>query len=134
MRPFAIDPAFLHPLQARDVPVASLRDPESDEQRVKDGKDEWLVTIGVCTHLGCVPTAKAGDYNGYYCPCHGSHYDTSGRIRKGPAPLNLEVPVTFASARETDRSSRRNLSNLLSLLAQQPYKFLTDSNLLVGEN
>ncbi|XP_049886748.1 cytochrome b-c1 complex subunit Rieske, mitochondrial-like [Pectinophora gossypiella] len=77
------------------VPVDSLRDPQADEQRVQDPK--WLVVIGVCTHLGCVPVANAGDFGGYYCPCHGSHYDASGRIRKGPAPLNLEVPPhTFA--------------------------------------
>ncbi|CAH2067468.1 unnamed protein product, partial [Iphiclides podalirius] len=72
------------------VPVDQLRDPQSDEQRTQD--PEWLVVIGVCTHLGCVPVANAGDFGGYYCPCHGSHYDASGRIRKGPAPLNLEVP------------------------------------------
>ncbi|EFN79013.1 Cytochrome b-c1 complex subunit Rieske, mitochondrial [Harpegnathos saltator] len=72
------------------VDVASLRDPEEDSARVKDPK--WLVVLGVCTHLGCVPIANAGDFGGYYCPCHGSHYDASGRIRKGPAPLNLEVP------------------------------------------
>jgi len=74
----------------RSVEVASLRDPEDDVVRVKD--DKWLVVIGVCTHLGCVPIANAGEFGGYYCPCHGSHYDASGRIRKGPAPLNLEVP------------------------------------------
>ncbi|KAK9509926.1 hypothetical protein O3M35_004813 [Rhynocoris fuscipes] len=74
----------------RQVNVAELRDPAKDEERVQ--KPEWLVLIGVCTHLGCVPIANAGDYGGYYCPCHGSHYDGSGRIRKGPAPLNLEVP------------------------------------------
>ena len=72
------------------VDVATLRDPETDGDRVQ--KAEYLVVIGVCTHLGCVPIANAGDYYGYYCPCHGSHYDGSGRIRKGPAPLNLEVP------------------------------------------
>lgn len=72
------------------VDVASLRDPEEDSARVKDPK--WLIIIGVCTHLGCVPIANAGDFGGYYCPCHGSHYDASGRIRKGPAPQNLEVP------------------------------------------
>ncbi|XP_053603702.1 cytochrome b-c1 complex subunit Rieske, mitochondrial [Plodia interpunctella] len=72
------------------VPLEALRDPEADDQRTKDPK--WLVVIGVCTHLGCVPLANAGDFGGYYCPCHGSHYDASGRIRKGPAPLNLEVP------------------------------------------
>lgn len=72
------------------VPVESLRDPQHDDQRTQNPK--WLVVIGVCTHLGCVPVANAGDFGGYYCPCHGSHYDASGRIRKGPAPLNLEVP------------------------------------------
>lgn len=70
--------------------MTSLRDPQADSDRVKD--PEWLVVIGVCTHLGCVPIANAGEFGGYYCPCHGSHYDASGRIRKGPAPLNLEVP------------------------------------------
>jgi len=72
------------------VNVSELRDPQTDQDRVT--KPQWLVVIGVCTHLGCVPIANAGDYGGYYCPCHGSHYDGSGRIRKGPAPLNLEVP------------------------------------------
>merc|ERR1711936_328783 len=72
------------------VDPATLRDPEADADRVKDA--EWLVILGVCTHLGCVPIANAGEFGGYYCPCHGSHYDASGRIRKGPAPLNLEVP------------------------------------------
>merc|ERR1719436_541596 len=72
------------------VDVATLRDPEHDNDRVQ--KTDYLVVIGVCTHLGCVPIANAGDFGGYYCPCHGSHYDSSGRIRKGPAPLNLEVP------------------------------------------
>lgn len=75
----------------QSVPVGSLRHPEHDNDRVK--KPEWLVVLGVCTHLGCVPIANAGDFGGYYCPCHGSHYDASGRIRKGPAPLNLEVPA-----------------------------------------
>jgi len=74
----------------RAVDLASLRDPQTDETRVKNPK--WLVIIGICTHLGCVPIANAGEYHGYFCPCHGSHYDASGRIRKGPAPLNLEVP------------------------------------------
>ena len=72
------------------VDVASLRDPQTDAERAQN--PEWLVTVGVCTHLGCVPIANAGDFNGWFCPCHGSHYDASGRIRKGPAPLNLEVP------------------------------------------
>ena len=75
----------------RSVDVSSLRDPANDADRVQ--KDDWLVVIGVCTHLGCVPIANAGDFGGYYCPCHGSHYDASGRIRKGPAPENLEVPA-----------------------------------------
>ncbi|XP_046676904.1 cytochrome b-c1 complex subunit Rieske, mitochondrial isoform X1 [Homalodisca vitripennis] len=75
----------------RGVPLAELRDPQHDNDRVQ--KPEWLVLIGVCTHLGCVPIANAGDFGGYYCPCHGSHYDASGRIRKGPAPLNLEIPT-----------------------------------------
>ncbi|XP_018321328.1 cytochrome b-c1 complex subunit Rieske, mitochondrial-like [Agrilus planipennis] len=72
------------------VAPSTLRDPQHDNDRVK--RPEWLVVLGVCTHLGCVPIANAGDFGGYYCPCHGSHYDASGRIRKGPAPLNLEIP------------------------------------------
>ena len=72
------------------VDTSSLRDPQLDSERTQ--KPEWLIVIGVCTHLGCVPIANAGDFGGYYCPCHGSHYDASGRIRKGPAPLNLEIP------------------------------------------
>ncbi|XP_001867379.2 cytochrome b-c1 complex subunit Rieske, mitochondrial isoform X2 [Culex quinquefasciatus] len=76
--------------QEQAVATGTLRDPQTDAERVKN--PEWLVVIGVCTHLGCVPIANAGDFGGYYCPCHGSHYDASGRIRKGPAPLNLEVP------------------------------------------
>uniref|UniRef100_A0A0P4VS66 Cytochrome b-c1 complex subunit Rieske, mitochondrial n=1 Tax=Rhodnius neglectus TaxID=72488 RepID=A0A0P4VS66_9HEMI len=87
----------------RKVNISELRDPEKDEDRTQ--KSEWLVLVGVCTHLGCVPIANAGDYGGYYCPCHGSHYDGSGRIRKGPAPLNLEVP---------------------------PYEFLDETTLVVG--
>ncbi len=80
---------------AEAVPVAELRDPATDQSRVK--KNEWLVVVGVCTHLGCVPLGQKsgdprGDYGGWFCPCHGSHYDTSGRIRRGPAPLNLAVP------------------------------------------
>ncbi|XP_016010604.2 cytochrome b-c1 complex subunit Rieske, mitochondrial [Rousettus aegyptiacus] len=77
--------------QEAAVEVSQLRDPQHDLERVK--KPEWVILIGVCTHLGCVPIANAGDFGGYYCPCHGSHYDASGRIRKGPAPLNLEVPT-----------------------------------------
>ncbi|ETN45247.1 cytochrome b-c1 complex subunit Rieske, mitochondrial [Cyphellophora europaea CBS 101466] len=75
---------------AESVNVSSLRDPQADGDRVK--KPEWLIMIGVCTHLGCVPIGEAGDFGGWFCPCHGSHYDVSGRIRKGPAPLNLEIP------------------------------------------
>ena len=72
------------------VKISDLIDPQTDEERAIDPK--WLVVIGVCTHLGCVPISGAGEYNGWFCPCHGSHYDASGRIRRGPAPLNLEVP------------------------------------------
>ena len=76
--------------KARDVNLDELKHPEKDEDRAKD--PEWLVMLGVCTHLGCVPLSDKGEYNGWFCPCHGSHYDTSGRIRKGPAPTNMEVP------------------------------------------
>jgi ubiquinol-cytochrome c reductase iron-sulfur subunit len=81
---------------AQAVDVASLRDPQTDGERVK--KPEWLIVVGVCTHLGCVPlgqkaTDTRGDFGGWFCPCHGSQYDTSGRIRQGPAPKNLEVPT-----------------------------------------
>ena len=77
------------------ISTDELPDPELDEDRVQDAK--WLIIIGVCTHLGCVPLGQKvgqprGEYGGWFCPCHGSHYDTSGRIRKGPAPLNLPVP------------------------------------------
>jgi len=88
---------------ANSVNVTSLRDPQEDAERVID--PEWLVVVGVCTHLGCVPLPNAGDYGGWFCPCHGSHYDISGRIRKGPAPYNLEVPT---------------------------YKFLEDNKMLIG--
>ena len=78
----------------RAANINDMCDPQHDEDRVI--KPEWLIVSGVCTHLGCVPISGKGDYGGYYCPCHGSHYDTSGRIRKGPAPLNLEVsPYEF---------------------------------------
>ena len=81
--------------EAADTPLAGLRDPETDAQRT--GRPEWLVVVGICTHLGCVPLGQKaadprGEWGGWFCPCHGSHYDTSGRIRKGPAPLNLLVP------------------------------------------
>ncbi len=76
--------------EAKKVNLEDLKHPEKDEDRVKN--PEWLVMLGICTHLGCVPLSDKGDYNGWFCPCHGSHYDTSGRIRKGPAPTNMEVP------------------------------------------
>ena len=76
--------------KARQVDLKDLKDPEKDEDRAKN--PEWLVIVGICTHLGCVPLGNKGEYGGWFCPCHGSHYDTSGRIRKGPAPTNLEVP------------------------------------------
>ena len=87
--------------EAEAVPLSQLRDPQTDNSRVTDTakkvRPEWLIMIGVCTHLGCVPLGNKpgdprGEYGGYFCPCHGSQYDTSGRIRKGPAPLNLAVP------------------------------------------
>ncbi len=78
--------------EARAVPLSDLPDPQADEERIKPGHEKWLVMVGVCTHLGCIPLGESGDYNGWFCPCHGSHYDTAGRIRKGPAPKNLVVP------------------------------------------
>ncbi|MGI4776384.1 MAG: ubiquinol-cytochrome c reductase iron-sulfur subunit [Janthinobacterium lividum] len=79
--------------EAQEVNLQELRDPQDDKARVKLGHENWLVTIGICTHLGCVPIANQGDYDGWFCPCHGSHYDSSGRVRKGPAPLNLAIPA-----------------------------------------
>ena len=76
--------------KARSVDLKELKHPEKDEERAKN--PEWLVMLGICTHLGCVPLGDKGDYNGWFCPCHGSHYDVSGRIRKGPAPVNMEIP------------------------------------------
>ena len=90
---------------ANDVDLNELKDPQKDSQRVKVGKEEWLITIGICTHLGCVPIGGQGEYKGWFCPCHGSVYDTSARIRKGPAPKNLEVP---------------------------PYEFLSDNLIKIG--
>lgn len=83
--------------EANAVDVSSLRDPQTLAERTLKGKENWLITLGVCTHLGCVPLGAAageikGEYGGYFCPCHGSHYDTAARIRKGSAPTNLEVP------------------------------------------
>jgi len=82
--------------EARSVPLDVLVDPQTDADRVQ--QPEWLIMVGVCTHLGCIPLGQKtgepkGDYGGWFCPCHGSHYDTSGRIRKGPAPLNLPIPT-----------------------------------------
>src|SRR5437764_12911992 len=90
--------------EANAVPLSALRDPETLAQRTKPGHAEWLITMGVCTHLGCVPLGAGegenrGPFGGYFCPCHGSMYDTAARIRKGPAPKNLEVPdYNFKSA------------------------------------
>lgn len=81
---------------AEDAPMSALKDPQTDQDRVM--KPEWLIVIGICTHLGCVPLNYQGEYDGWFCPCHGSVYDTSGRIRRGPAPKNLVVPpYTFVS-------------------------------------
>jgi ubiquinol-cytochrome c reductase iron-sulfur subunit len=91
--------------EAQDVDIKSLPDPQPDSARVKQGHDQWLVVIGICTHLGCIPLAHQGDYDGWFCPCHGSQYDSSGRIRRGPAPLNLAVP---------------------------PYAFVSDSKIRIG--
>lgn len=80
------DPLARNPNITGDVPA-------TDENRTLDENEEWLVMVGVCTHLGCVPLSEAGDYGGWFCPCHGSHYDKAGRIRRGPAPENLHIPV-----------------------------------------
>jgi ubiquinol-cytochrome c reductase iron-sulfur subunit len=96
-------PIFIRNLTAAEqasanaVDTASLRDPQTLDERTKEGHRNWLITLGVCTHLGCVPLGAAegepkGEFGGYFCPCHGSHYDTAARVRKGPAPRNLEVP------------------------------------------
>lgn len=84
--------------EAAAVPLSQLPDPQTDAARVK--KPEWLIVVGVCTHLGCIPLGHQGQYDGWFCPCHGSVYDTSGRIRQGPAPRNLEVP-TYAFESDT---------------------------------
>lgn len=89
--------------EAAAVDVSSLRDPQKDSDRVK--KKEWLIVVGVCTHLGCIPMFGQGEFDGWFCPCHGSQYDTSARIRKGPAPRNLDVP---------------------------PYEFLSDTRIKIG--
>ena len=77
--------------EANEVQMSALKDPQTDADRTKD--PQWLIMLGICTHLGCVPIGESGDFGGWFCPCHGSHYDISGRIRKGPAPLNLEIPT-----------------------------------------
>ncbi|HQS97460.1 MAG: ubiquinol-cytochrome c reductase iron-sulfur subunit [Novosphingobium sp. 17-62-19] len=100
---FRKQPVFIRNLTPAEIAAAdkvdasSLRDPQTLEERTKEGKTNWLITMGVCTHLGCVPLGAGegevkGEFGGYFCPCHGSHYDTAARIRKGPAPKNLEVP------------------------------------------
>ena len=91
--------------EAQDVNLASLPDPQPDSARVKPGHDQWQVLIAICTHLGCIPLAHQGDYDGYFCPCHGSQYDSSGRIRRGHAPLNLALP---------------------------PYEFVSDTKIRIG--
>jgi ubiquinol-cytochrome c reductase iron-sulfur subunit len=90
---------------ADKVDISTLRDPATLAERTKDGKTNWLITMGICTHLGCVPLGAGegevkGEFGGYFCPCHGSHYDTAARIRKGPAPTNLVVPE-FAFTSDT---------------------------------
>ena len=96
-------PVFVRNLTPREIAAANavdasdLRDPQTLAERTKPGKENWLITLGICTHLGCVPLGvgegeNRGEYGGYFCPCHGSHYDTAARIRKGPAPTNLLVP------------------------------------------
>ena len=100
---FRKQPVFIRNLTAaeieaaNDIDIDSLRDPQTLAERTNEGHENWLITMGVCTHLGCVPLGAVegevkGEYGGYFCPCHGSHYDTAARIRKGPAPTNLEVP------------------------------------------
>ena len=107
-------PVFIRKRTAEEIEsvkttkLTDLKDPETDTDRVQ--KAEWLVLIGICTHLGCIPSGQKGgdvkgDFNGWFCPCHGSHYDISGRIRKGPAPKNLEIP---------------------------PYKFTGETNIVIG--
>jgi ubiquinol-cytochrome c reductase iron-sulfur subunit len=91
--------------EARAVPLSSLPDPQTDQERTKPGHEPWLVVIGICTHLGCIPIANQGEYGGWFCPCHGSHYDNAGRIRRGPAPANLAIP---------------------------PYQFVSDTKIQIG--
>lgn len=105
-------PIFIFHRTKNDIELAqkvdwhTLPDPAPDSARVKKDHDEWLVVIGICTHLGCIPLAHQGDYDGWFCPCHGSQYDSAGRIRQGPAPLNLPLP---------------------------PYEFVSDTKIRIGE-
>jgi ubiquinol-cytochrome c reductase iron-sulfur subunit len=91
--------------EAKAVPLSELKDPATDAERTKPGHEQWLVMIANCTHLGCIPLGQSGDYDGWFCPCHGSQYDSAGRIRKGPAPKNLVLP---------------------------PYKFVSDTMVQIG--
>ncbi|WP_322515777.1 ubiquinol-cytochrome c reductase iron-sulfur subunit [Rhodopseudomonas palustris] len=91
--------------EARAVKLSALPDPQTDEERTKAGHEKWLVVVGICTHLGCIPIAHEGLFDGFFCPCHGSQYDSSGRIRQGPAPLNLPIP---------------------------PYQFVSDTKIQIG--
>ena len=90
---------------AKAVPMDELKDPQTDVERAVEGRENLLIMVGICTHLGCVPLGDAGDFGGWFCPCHGSHYDTAGRIRRGPAPLNLVIP---------------------------PYEFMSETSLRIG--
>jgi ubiquinol-cytochrome c reductase iron-sulfur subunit len=92
---------------AQDADWQSFRDPQPDSTRIKSGHEQWLVVIGICTHLGCIPLPHEGNYDGWFCPCHGSQYDSAGRIRQGPAPLNLALP---------------------------PYQFVSDTKIRIGES
>ncbi|MDX6806375.1 ubiquinol-cytochrome c reductase iron-sulfur subunit [Terrihabitans rhizophilus] len=96
----AVPMADLIDQSARNPNIADAAAEATDQNRAAVGKEQWLVMIGTCTHLGCVPLGQSGDYNGWFCPCHGSHYDTAGRIRKGPAPENLHIPP-FAFTNDT---------------------------------
>jgi ubiquinol-cytochrome c reductase iron-sulfur subunit len=92
-KPIFISHRTAHDIEAaRGVDYQTLPDPQADQDRVKPGHDQWLIVIGICTHLGCIPLPHQGDFGGWFCPCHGSQYDTSARIRRGPAPANLPLP------------------------------------------
>jgi ubiquinol-cytochrome c reductase iron-sulfur subunit len=91
--------------EAKATPLSDLKDPQTDEQRTKPGHEPWLIMIANCTHLGCIPVGESGDFGGWACPCHGSQFDTAGRVRRGPAPTNLVVP---------------------------PYEFITDTLVKIG--